>query len=286
MNATEIRTECNPRRLLTPTNGLVWKGERMTRTASNGLVWEPLPLPEQGDTVDQGHFGMMRPTSIEEPTHLSVEGTTWGDYCGGMVQRSNWEALQRDYPGIFIDMTAHPGAHTLVLPLDVEVDEDLLDILVKIRDEYPLYDEEHHSALEMQLAEEAWEQYLGSDTISDLQKAGLHENLHNLDADSIRERYYELTGDQPSYPYGETADSVVFPHHNDVVKTLVAELNDVLHPLDRESDGRARKTPGGLCMITLTPSGSCECWEYDPATPVETRRRNLKAFVEYVKARR
>jgi len=104
--------------------------------------------------------GSMVPS--HRPTFYRFPYTLWGDYIGDAVQRSNHRSILADFPDIFSDFVGFPGAHELILPAE-GIDADTLDELIRIgqhiRDDYPLYSDEDHSNLEMELADEAWDAY-------------------------------------------------------------------------------------------------------------------------------
>jgi hypothetical protein len=131
----------------------------------------------------------------ELPSHTSadfigVPVTLWGDYCGSDLGRSNSRSLVRDYP----------------------------DLFVTVHDEYPLYDEDDHSALELELADEAWDAWVRFDLGRSLSDAGV--DVDAISDDELRERFYAFVSDTPQPYYCESADSVVFPYWDDVVAAL------------------------------------------------------------------
>ncbi len=213
------------------TSGLyVWNGQTLMNS-----VWHDLPAPELGENTNLSTFGLRRVEAGtgEQPTHIEVPCTVHGDYIGDTGNASNYRSLLRDYPESFIDVRGDWDSGFLVLPLDKPVDPDLLKTLLHLRDDYPLYDDDDHSKLEMELAWEAWDQYLKMDLRSDLVDAGLDFDLVHYDLDlndegkgSVRETYYRLTGEQPEYPSGESgsATSVIFPYHKQVVELLIEEI--------------------------------------------------------------
>jgi hypothetical protein len=181
-----------------------------------------------------------------KPTHLVIDFTAWGDYSGDSCNRSNQRSLLRDFPRSVTMITGGFGYSALVVSLR-SVNEGLFDALSGLAD-YPLYDEEDHSALEMECADEAWEQFAKSDLRRDLENraAGrdtrrawererkpmipspftgvpefLTEYLNDQDdangLDRLREWFYESLQDMSGYPYLETADSIVFPDWDDMV---------------------------------------------------------------------
>lgn len=182
------------------------------------LVWngsEPLEGGEQGS---MGYNTMMPLREYEtEFTHYEVPVTVWGDYVGSTVQRSNWRSLMRDYPDTFCDIYGGYFSHYLAIPKD-DVTEDLMDIFEKLEEFYPLYDEEDHSALEYELAEEAWDQWLKADVLRDLD--GFDVVVNDSEIETVQQLFYELTYMQDYGPECEDATSAHFPFYDQVIDTI------------------------------------------------------------------
>jgi hypothetical protein len=229
--------------------GYVFEGSYL-----RGNTWTELDAPAGGETAAGSNF--RAPYGDETATYFEVPVTCWGDYVGSDIERSNHRSLRRDYPETFVDATAYPGAHTLMVPVaslaalidvddDGEIDDDaaqdLVNIFTGLRDEYPLYDEEDSSALVTELADEAWDAYAAWDLRRDLRDAigeiiaaryytgpGYGADFMGDAADvvdeisdaDLRERFYAAVWESDEYPYAESADSVVFPMWDDVVNRL------------------------------------------------------------------
>lgn len=80
---------------------------------------------------------------------------------------SNLRSLTRDYHPRVVTYGYYNGEIGVVLL--ASLDDDMVDMLVGLRQDYPVYDEEDHSALESELAYDAWDQYVWMDLCSDLQ---------------------------------------------------------------------------------------------------------------------
>lgn len=188
--------------------------------------------PEAGDTVyvaDLNQNGT--PDLFEMPV------TLWGDYCGSDCGRSNYRSLVRDYPDTFVFGSDSMGASFLLVPgkVSLELAEELAEIGSGLAEQYPLYDEEDHSMLEMELAEEAWDAWVRSDLTRALRDAIIgrcpsqeydecvaraDEIVDSLEEDTLRDRFYTFVSDTPQPYYLESANSVVFPSWDDVVADL------------------------------------------------------------------
>ena len=110
-----------------------------------------------------------------------VPYTGYSDYSGSGVDKSNNRSLLRDYPETFTQAIGGYNTEELMLSADyyaprdseshdsrAERTEYLIRALEHLSD-YPLYDEEDYSALEMEEADNAWEQFLEWDVPRQLQ---------------------------------------------------------------------------------------------------------------------
>ena len=165
---------------------------------------------------------MKEPFEYEDELVYEVPVTLWGDYCGSSVERSNYRSLLRDYPELFIEVYGDFYSKRLYIPAD-KMDDEMREMLVGLEEQYPLYDEEDHSSLEMDCAWEAWDLYL-KDEFSSMETELHWEDWTDKDWEFVQQRYYDLTYDQSGCPYMESADSVVFPDHDKVTEELWTEL--------------------------------------------------------------
>jgi hypothetical protein len=191
------------------------------------------------------HAGELDEPDPDRPLYVMIPNASWGDYSGSMVDRANYVAILEDYKDDVI--TVGRGTHDgegLALRWDAEIPTDLYDGIVGISPygDYPLWNEEVALRLEMEEAWEAWDGYLGSDTVREIEERlserdpcdvpsdewGESDYTRRLtewaDSEKLRERYYELTSDAPFYPYAESATSMVFPDHDEIVAQLAEEI--------------------------------------------------------------
>lgn len=118
--------------------------------------------PVGGDSSRLGWSGLIGKITATEgrgPEYVMVPVTGWGDYAGDDVTRSNTRSLMRDYPDTFVQVLGDFGWEGLALPVDAEIPAELAEILVGLRDEYPLYDEADHGDLLLDLEQEDWESW-------------------------------------------------------------------------------------------------------------------------------
>lgn len=96
-----------------------------------------------------------------------IPNTCHGDYIGATVERSNYEAMDEAYGSLVVDVHPHFNAKTLGLSDPMELKSafhwerhPLHDKAVSLCEavgalhNYPLFDDEHHSKLEMELVNE------------------------------------------------------------------------------------------------------------------------------------
>jgi hypothetical protein len=102
---------------------------------------------------------------------------TWGDYCGSTVERSNHRVISDDYKdqiGVNIwPIIGGYGSYGLLCSVELyAADNDLRDIINGLFD-YPLVNEDDHSALEFELESEDWDSWIKGDLRRALAAAGL-----------------------------------------------------------------------------------------------------------------
>lgn len=181
--------------------------------------------PVGGDTAYMSRF--TRRAYADGPQYVVVPVTSWGDYAGSTVERSNARSLVRDYPDVFVLAEGAYSSESLYLPADAPISADLWDTLAGLSD-YPLYDENDHSELEWELTDEAWSSYGEYDlrrAVTDA-LASDSDEAAVLDADlfGIWHDWCESTG---YYPEPESATNMVlWRHHNEA--SLVAFVLDRL----------------------------------------------------------
>lgn len=175
-----------------------------------------------------GDLSMGNHWSESGPDLYQFPSTTWGDYVGDDVQRSNNRSLLRDFPDVFKEVDGDYGYSTLVIRASDLLANDgyLLDIGRQLAHEYPLYDESDHSALEMELADDAWDAYLYLDVPASILDAleddwePFSHYVYDIDSGVLREAFYRLVSESADSPYCESATGVVFP----MMATVVAQL--------------------------------------------------------------
>ena len=185
---------------------------------------------------DRWSYGNWEDCKAAEASHVLL--FSFSDYSGGSYDRSNYEYVKEEYPRSFIDVYGGHGTSGILIPVTSR--NPYLFRAVHGTIDYPLIDDEHHSALEMREADEAWDQFLRSDVRHELSREGAYgtddvldaldefdenpDNRDNNPRDSLRDWYYESLQDGNESPYLETAVNIVFPEHGKSMEFVTAKL--------------------------------------------------------------
>lgn len=138
----------------------------------------------------------------EDLNPVEVNLMAYGDYGGSDLDAANIRALDGT-PGITIHRYGHHGDVSATMqagelpgddtdPVDDRLDhlESIVEILDGLAD-YPLIDEEIHTQYVDELADAAWDDWLRSDVISDLERVALDGwEITDGVADELRTAYY------------------------------------------------------------------------------------------------
>lgn len=90
-----------------------------------------------------------------DPPVIVLPYTTWGDYIGSTVERSNHDAILEDFADEVTSEYLGHGGYRLTVEADGEISEALYEVVVELG-QYPLYDENHYSLLECEIESEDW----------------------------------------------------------------------------------------------------------------------------------
>jgi hypothetical protein len=179
--------------------------------------------PRPGDDVYCAWVRPLPPDTGQAAGLYVIDRLWWGEATGDAVARSNHRALLRDYPGQFVGLHDVFDAAGLALPPDCR-HHQLTTALAGLA-EYPLYDEDDHTALTSELADQAWDAWLGHDVTARLSDDhGLHPDNTSAGDDELRDAFYRLYGDRFGDEYADTAVSVTFPHLDQAVALLADRL--------------------------------------------------------------
>lgn len=181
--------------------------------------------PTGGETAYLSNYRAVRGDETPDAWELPV--TLWGDYCGDDLGRSNHDALLEDYGPALVSVSGDYYSRVLLIPATIGADDAaaLAEIGTALRDEYPLYSDDHHSRMEMEAASDAWDEYLGSDVRWSLTRDhGIDADDVDACADVIRELFYAAVRHADAWPYFESATSIVFPDADAHVAEIAAAL--------------------------------------------------------------
>jgi hypothetical protein len=136
------------------------------------------------------------------------------DYSGDDVTESNQRSLARDYPQYLNDGTKYWGhcGYGLQIEPDVWSEPDnqeelteLANILVELKYDYPLYDEQDNGELIHERATASWDQYVRMDLESEVQKlTGAYVDLSERE-----DTFWELVSDHDIWPEAEGRRDVI-----------------------------------------------------------------------------
>jgi hypothetical protein len=105
---------------------------------------------------------------------LEVPYTTYSDYLGGTVERSNNEVFLNRFghlDGVYTLCGAGTVRSVLISRELYNTNNEIRD-LIKGLEEYPALDDENLSKVENELFEESWEDWIRADLITELKKQG------------------------------------------------------------------------------------------------------------------
>jgi len=138
----------------------------------------------QANRTDAAEFGYLRPSDLIEwldadtEPWISFEDTAKGECRFGQsstLSRSNFRRLMADYPDVWTNI--HYSNIEALGAFVNDLSDDLIEILVGLKVDYPIYDESDVSDLEYEEVYESWNQYLDSDLYREIGKLVDHDAL-------------------------------------------------------------------------------------------------------------
>jgi hypothetical protein len=116
---------------------------------------------------ESGPMAYWRGPVTSEPDDGAEPYVSFGDAAAGedaygqtsTVDRSNYRSIKRDFPDFPWVDTAYSNRHDLGAFV-ADLTPELIGMLCGLRTDYPLYDEEDHSALEMDEQCDSWDDWL------------------------------------------------------------------------------------------------------------------------------
>lgn len=179
------------------------------------------------------------------PNTIEMTLISYSDYGGSCADAANLRYLRDDiaYDCLSISENGVHGNSEVTmrlgeLPVDIDGTPGFdrtqtgLDRLAHIvemfegLESYPLFSEESHSEYVDELADEAWDAWLGSDVEGELRDLGvdlgeLSEALYDVKIKQVREAYYSFDGNEWTC---ETATSVHNGRHSEAVEHVAHEV--------------------------------------------------------------
>jgi hypothetical protein len=117
------------------------------------------------------------------------------------VRRSNYTAIKRDYPDFpWVDVSYMNtnGLGCFVADLD----DDMTQLMIGLKEQYPVYDEEEMSRLEQEEIEESWHEFMRADIWSELPEVTRTTMWDALGEDTVTDLWWACVSDDVfgSYP--------------------------------------------------------------------------------------
>lgn len=171
-----------------------------------------------GDTFHISYFTFHKSAEGQMLAGYEVTDTTWGDYVGSDISRSNCRRLREDYPDVFITTVGDFTSEALMIPADLRLTEDAaafgLGYALRGLADYPVYDDEDVFKIAEEVLLEAIED--GGWLIHDLRKELLDQLSFLRDFELTDQIIRDMVISFMHYYgaaelYMETATDLVFP---------------------------------------------------------------------------
>lgn len=114
------------------------------------------------------------------------------------VDRSNYRRLHEDHPDVWTDMS-YSNVDALGAFV-ADLDEDLINALIGLAHDYPVYDDEDISSLEMDEISDSWDQYVSSDFPRELPDGKIRDRWDAMEPDIQRMMFWAVTRQLDAYP--------------------------------------------------------------------------------------
>lgn len=217
-----------------------------------GTYWEPKivsspePRPEKVHYDDvhnvYGNYGTYCNSPATDPPHrafidlsdVAMDANPYGSSTSW--HQSNMRSLQRDYPGMFT-VIGYSNVDSLGSFIG-NLTEEMVGILCSLRADYPLYDEEDCTQLEMEWAEKSWPDYVCRDISREIEEIAGQEALDLWtaldgvpapDGDSATDMHHQIfisaeTQNEGNPFWSVEADGAIWDY-----KELVPAMAAILH---------------------------------------------------------
>lgn len=170
---------------------------RSYNTYSKGVNgWEYFHTPEDAG-VTEVSYGDIK--DDKNGNYIELPYCTYSDNSGGTVERSNNRCIVEDFKqhlgnGMY-QVYGGYGTSAILVSVDFfNSNEELQDAIEGLL-QYPIYSEDDHSNLEMEIEDEDWDSYRRDELISMLEDAGIEYDEDTLydDFRNVQDRISECT---------------------------------------------------------------------------------------------
>jgi hypothetical protein len=140
------------------------------------------------------------------------------------VQRSNYRRLAEDYPEMLVRIS-YANTDTLGAFLS-DLTPELAEILGRLGDEYPVYDESDLSELESEEITASWDQYVRFDMVGEMSdiSAEAYESWIDLSEDAQCAMFWEVCDALDIYPEHDGHDVLWTRHYPAIAEAIGARL--------------------------------------------------------------
>lgn len=158
-------------------------------------------------------YGDFYPNYTDEGVWFEAPYSGFSDYSGGTVERANvesWKELLKgdEYEGLWKVALGGHGTESIFLHVDLLEDEAVQKVLAEL-DDYPIIDEERLSELEVELQEEAWDEWYREEFRYQLRVLGVDEDwLDGMDDEEFDEKWMVVMDEGNHYWSEETGGNM------------------------------------------------------------------------------
>lgn len=117
---------------------------------------------EEGDFHPWKAFIPIDKKLITENDWMDIPCTIHGDYCGHLEYESNYRSILKEFPMCKL-VYGDFGSRKLIIKISEFLENEDLQEVVESLLEYPIYDENDSSELQMEKESEAWDCWIKSD---------------------------------------------------------------------------------------------------------------------------
>ena len=106
---------------------------------------------------------LLQPDDSHREKVITIPHTSWSDYVGTTAERSNYRVLLTEWqwPGVY-PCSGGYGGHSLMVNVCEMIDwteEQVIEFADWVRTDYPLVDDQDHSALEQEMKDDEWPEF-------------------------------------------------------------------------------------------------------------------------------